>query len=418
MNENWTDDLRQQMEQYESTQVPEGLWEGIEQRLDGSSRAVVVPMWRRWAAACVAVGIVGVAGVMYFMPSDDDKPLAEGGVEHRLPKPKVAGSDTQDDMKQPDNAAAFCRKAMPEHQYAVVNQVPMDEKTEPVVQEKQEERVVNQNDTETVPADVPASSVPPSPPSYPYETTVSFPQNDRRNASGGNVRVAIYTTQMQNDKSLGMNGYFALSEHGTPDNTPLMLSKGKRGNMDYLALTNDGKNPVTDAHHQQPVRIGFSVGYDLNKRWSVSAGASYTKLKSTLTAGTESSYYTNDQTISYVGVPVNLSYNLLNNRYLRLYAMAGGMAEYGVGGESIVETVVKNNHLATEKHDIDDIPLQFSATIGGGAELNVYRSLGVFAEVGAAYYFDNNSKYTTIYSTHPLNLNLQFGVRWTVNSTK
>lgn len=411
MNENWTDNLLRQMEQYESTQVPDGLWEAIEQELDGGSRAVRVPVWHRLLAACIAIGIVIVGGVLLkplltspgggkesdvcgltYDKRMDEKPLTAAADETESAMPMTAVVGPQMVVNHVDTV---------HEQHQEVAQVTDVVATEPAV----EEEAVTESSTS-------------APQSYSRSEVVPFSNAVHRDAHRGGFKVALYGTQMPQNESLGMNGYLALSKQGIPDNTPHLMSKGDRGTFDYLALLNDGANPVTDARHHQPVRIGFSVGYDIDKRWGISAGVSYTKLKSTLTAGTQSSYYTNDQTIRYIGVPVNLSYNLLRHRSLRLYATAGGMVEWGVGGESIVETVMKNRHLPTEKHDIDDVPVQLSATMGAGAELNVYRSLGIFAEVGAAYYFDNNSKYATIYSTHPLNLNLQFGVRWTLNPTE
>lgn len=412
MNENWTDDLRRQMEQYESAQVPEGLWEGIEQCLDSKPRAIVVHTWRRWAAACVAIIIIGVAGVM-FGPLQTNVPLATSdptsNLKHRDTEAQRLSSLRAQNFKKlcasvplRSNQSADCKSngeetvmaAMVEHRLPKPDVTGCD-------------NIIDKDTAESRPS-----------PSHPYyrDEEVSIPHGERKRASGGGVRVSLYASQMPQSQNLGMEGYLALSANATPDNTPHLLSKGSKGNMDYMALANDGDNPETDAHHQQPVSIGLSIGYDITRRWGINVGVAYTKLKSTLTAGTDHSYYTNSQTINYIGVPVSLSYNLLRTRHLRLYAEAGGMIELGAGGETIVETVTRNRHVATEKHELDDIPVQLSANIGGGAELRVYRALGIFAEAGAAYYFDNNSKYATIYSTHPLNLNLQFGVRWNINS--
>lgn len=415
MNENWTDDLRRQMEQYESTQVPEGLWEGIEECLDGSSRAVVVPMWRRLAAACIAVGILVAGGVLYFINQSDEKPLAKDTPRYESPAPDAVENKAHiktDDVWMPTKLYAHSQQR---HTVAVADEKPEVTETDAIVSETVTPEPVDDKTAKAQMPDVVTENKPATPHSPYHETVVPDTRTTQRNAQRGNIKVELYASQMSDNQSPDMKGYLALSPQSVPNNNPSMLAKSSMGNFDYLAIANDGKDPVTNAHHQQPIRVGFSIGYDINKRWGVSAGVSYTKLKSTLTAGTKSSYYTNNQTISYIGIPVSVSYSLLRSRYLRLYATAGAMAEVGAGGETIVETVTKNHHVATEKHTIDDAPMQLSANIGGGAELNVFRSLGIFAEAGASYFFDNNSKYATIYSIHPLNLNLQFGIRWTIN---
>lgn len=313
--------------------------------------------------------------------------VAVAKVERRLPKPNITA-----------------------------NMVPTDDEDDVVIAE--EECVVDKQEVvaEEYSADAATETKPVSPPTYYRDEVVPLVNKVQKSGRRGSFRVELYASQMPQNQHNGMDGYLALSKQGAPSNTPVLMAKGNMGNMDYLALTNDGKNPVTDVRHNQPVRIGFSIGCDVTRRWGISIGASYTKLKSTLTAGTETSYYTNDQTINYIGFPVNLSYTLLRTWHLRFYATAGGMAEFGVGGETVVETVTKGQTMATEKHRMEDIPKQFSANAGGGVELKVYRSIGIFAEAGVSYYFDNNSEIATIYSTHPLNLNLQFGIRWTLIS--
>lgn len=431
MNEKWIDNLRQQMEQYESTQVPDGLWEGIEQHLDNSQHATVVPMWRRMAAACIAVGVVVVAGLTYLMFQNDDEPLAETPLEQTPQKPQVNDgnaltqnirTDDIDNSSHPSMRDCHLKKVKQtneEKAQTVLAEVKQDvdgDKTNVITDKKQNATNEPFDGKQQHASESTAENKQRSQHPYYDDSTTPFSHNRRKGKTDREFKVALFASQMPQSEHLCMNGYLALSEHATPDNSQPMLSKGRVGAMDYLAFANDGANPVTDAHHQQPVRIGISLGYDINKRWGVSIGASYTKLKSTLTAGTESSYYTNDQTINYIGVPVSVTYTMLRNTYVRLYATAGGMVEFGAGGTTIVETMTRNQHVATEQHDIDDIPVQLSANIGGGAELRVYRSVGIFAEAGAAYFLDNNSKYSTIYSTHPLNLNLQFGIRWNIGS--
>lgn len=415
MNENWTDDLRHQMEQYESTEVPEGLWEGIEQELDQSPRAVVVPMWRRLAAACIAIGVIVTGGILFFMNQSDEKQLANDILKCENTPPDAIDNKAYTEADDVDMLTEQYSHAQPRHTGIITDENLKNTETDAIASETASPESTDDKTVEAPTPDVGKEDKPAVTLNPYHETVVPVNRTTHRNNQHGNLKVALYASQMSDNHSPDMEGYLALSPQSIPDNNPPMLSKVSMGNWDYLAIANDGKNPVTSAHHHQPVRIGFNVGYDLNRRWGVNIGVTYTKLNSTLTAGTESSYYTNDQTINYVGVPVGISYNLLRNRHLRLYATVGGTIELGAGGETIVETITKNRHVATEKHEIDDVPAQLSATIGGGAELKVYRMLGIFAEAGAAYFFDNNSKYATIYSIHPLNLNLQFGIRWTIN---
>lgn len=76
MNNDWPDKLRQKLEDFQSTEIPEGLWEGIEQGLNDRKPAIVP--WRRWAvAACAALLLAGV-GTLWLMHQGTDTPVAQG----------------------------------------------------------------------------------------------------------------------------------------------------------------------------------------------------------------------------------------------------------------------------------------------------------------------------------------------------
>ena len=59
-------------------------------------------------------------------------------------------------------------------------------------------------------------------------------------------------------------------------------------------------------------------------------------------------------------------------------------------------------------------PLQMSVGASAGVQFDLLPSLGIYAEPGLSYYFDNGSRTQTIYGDHPLNLSLDFGVRFTI----
>ena len=54
---------------------------------------------------------------------------------------------------------------------------------------------------------------------------------------------------------------------------------------------------------------------------------------------------------------------------------------------------------------------------GGGAagvQVNITPQIGLYAEPGIAYYFDDGSDVETIRKEHPLNFNLQVGLRFSL----
>ena len=68
----------------------------------------------------------------------------------------------------------------------------------------------------------------------------------------------------------------------------------------------------------------------------------------------------------------------------------------------------------TEGHttDIDKDCAQLSVGAAAGVQLNVIKQMGVYVEPGVRYYFDNGSNVQTVFKEHPCNFSLQMGLRW------
>ena len=98
-------------------------------------------------------------------------------------------------------------------------------------------------------------------------------------------------------------------------------------------------------------------------------------------------------------------------------------ASYTIWGNSWLKTYVNAggqadfNVLAkveTEGHttDIDKDRVQLSVGAAAGVQLNVIKQVGVYVEPGMRYYFDNGSNVQTVFKEHPCNFSLQMGLRW------
>lgn len=68
----------------------------------------------------------------------------------------------------------------------------------------------------------------------------------------------------------------------------------------------------------------------------------------------------------------------------------------------------------TEGHttNIDKDRAQLSVGAAAGVQLNVIKQMGVYVEPGMRYYFDNGSNVQTVFKEHPCNFSLQMGLRW------
>lgn len=142
-------------------------------------------------------------------------------------------------------------------------------------------------------------------------------------------------------------------------------------------------------HHRQPVRFGLSLRYRIGDQWSVESGLTYTRLSSDITTLTNGVSTTEEQRLNYIGVPLNVGYQLWGNRHFGVYVLAGGTVE----------------------KMLDASPWQFSLNGAAGAEYMFNRQFSIYAEPGFGYYFPDGSSIPTIYQDRRLNLNLSFGLR-------
>ena len=168
----------------------------------------------------------------------------------------------------------------------------------------------------------------------------------------------------------------------------------------------------TEYDHHLPIRIGLSVAYALTDRLSISSGLTYTRLASDIKDASRESKYIGEQRLHYVGIPVNVSYKVASSRWISLYGTAGVLAEKCVSGTTDEGYVENNTMKYTNTQDISSKPLQMSVNAGVGIQFDFIDNVGIYAEPGLSYYFDDGSALQTIYKEKPLNFNLNVGVRF------
>ena len=96
-----------------------------------------------------------------------------------------------------------------------------------------------------------------------------------------------------------------------------------------------------------------------------------------------------------------------------LYASLSAAAEFCVDGK-LKMRMKKEYGGATERSDCREHRPQWSAAAAVGAQWSITPALGVYFQPGIGYYFDNGSSTDNIYKAHPLNLDLNFGLRLTL----
>lgn len=174
---------------------------------------------------------------------------------------------------------------------------------------------------------------------------------------------------------------------------------------------------TTEYSHKMPVKIGASIRYDFNKFLGIESGLTYSFLSSDLKTGEEgavSSWSKGVQSMHYLGIPLNLSFNIFSSRYFNAYVTAGGLMEKCVRGSLKTDEYLDGKYHGSSSTTLKQKGLQWSVNGAAGIQVNILPQLGLYMEPGVSHHFSNNSKVRTIYSDKPTDFSLSFGLRYTI----
>lgn len=157
--------------------------------------------------------------------------------------------------------------------------------------------------------------------------------------------------------------------------------------------------------HHFPISVGVQVGWGVTECLRINTGVVYTKVSSDFINSSYNTTQVTTQTLHYVGVPVNISYDFWQTKRFKTYVTAGGEADFNVKNHT-----ESDGEVMASKHD----RTQWSANASLGAQFDIIPQLGIYVEPGAKYYFDNGSQIENTFKDKKLNFNLQFGLRWNI----
>ena len=170
----------------------------------------------------------------------------------------------------------------------------------------------------------------------------------------------------------------------------------------------------TKYSHKLPVKIGVSFRYGFNEKLGIESGLTYTLLNSTFTtaAGTANGNTTGKQTLHYIGIPLNVTYNIIGSKLFNVYASAGGAMEKAVGGYFETTGHVDGKRSETNRNSLKPKELQWSLNASAGAQVNVMNQLGLYVEPGISYRIPSGSHVRSIYTDKKLDFSIGFGIRF------
>lgn len=416
MKEKWTKDIHDRLENYEKD-APEGLWdsirsnmpqmENVRMRRQEHHHAFLYTTTRRIvavaAAACVAL-VVGYR--MYNNGGDVQMPQVKVAMtthaNKAVVKTKVESGQTEHNNQGTDRLLAAARIGLnKEVGMARVNDAKHDTLPVDTTQSIYTASNANaQSDGSKRSAEMPTTHRHTSTPQTYY---VADSRNTGETSSRWSVSTGVMGAMSSSltMRSIGQNVSAAGPDDSEWEDNPIL----------GIGVLNQGKDIITETRHRLPVRIGLNVAYAVTKRLSIESGLTYTRLSSDISEGTKDNYFYSDQKLDYIGVPINVKYRFVDCRRFSIYASAGVLAEKCVSGKTTKKYVIMNETKDTEHQELNTKPFQMSLNAAIGAQYDVIENVGIYAEPGLSYYFDDGSSLKTIYKDKPLNFNLNIGVR-------
>ncbi len=405
MKDDLLNSIKDRLDSYEES-APEGLWSDIEASVfpkEKPRKAAFVPwMWLSAAAAAVAAVLIvtntlsndpkedRIVAQTDITPSSSVNPGDDPASSEELAS-LLADADVMPvEPAAPGRVGSMPVKSVPENQASLEPEPEMAAEAEPdVVLEPESEMVVEAEPTVPVEQEQDRRVAT----NHDGEDWSGYMSATDDGETGFLSRISMKASLAgAATQSQDVSNYDpAMFYYGSGDTRSSGYSEEPTRAFAPMDPLISASSVETDTRHHRPVRMSLTFHMPLGGIFGVETGASYTLLRSTVTTTSGSTVNRNIQTLKYLGIPVNLTADLYGNDWCRLYLSGGGMAEKCVSGE------IK--------------PLLWSLNAAAGAQINLGRSLGIYAEPGLSYHFDDGSPVRTIYKDRPLDFMMTVGAR-------
>ena len=372
-------------------EVPARVWDGISEGLDMIDRRRRIAAWWRRASMTAAVAAAVVAGV--FLHRNDEDMIITGGTGSdmiavvkdtpaSIPVPVPEPADAPADKQVIEMSIARKAEIIAEKQITAYHTVPAPE---PVV-----EHIAESGTTDSEPS--------------PYQKTTPTQEE-------------YFPVDWDEEETIVNKRRIALTFSGiTGSNNP--NDKAKAGAIRQPSLTKaPTRTGIAESSERNtfgiPVSFGVGVKISLDDKWSIGTGIDYTLLSRKF-YGTyikvnkngeigQSVYSDIRNNQHYVGIPVNVFYNILDNSHLNFYAYAGGALEkcFSDSYQLLNTSIVHNEKVKG---------LQASVNAGLGVEFLAGRHLGFYVDPRIRYYF-NNRQPKSIRTEQSLMAGVEMGLR-------
>lgn len=416
-------ELQSKFSDYKAPVPPDG-WDRIERSLKAARTARMVARRRWFAVSAAAAVILLVGGLLFLWPTAEETMSLVSETASSADRTESQRNRLQAHRVEDAGDATPTAPATSSLQASRLVTSAKSKRIEKILQNRRlmqvkAERSISANDFSSIVKQVPQQSTLSATEGVAEETFLSVGSE-----STGLTKRDEQVRRNEGQIVLALNSRGGLTPFEQTVNSPMTLRAAQADENNppmtdpKLVLSNNmTAGNIAEMEHDQPVSFGITVSKSLFENLSVETGLLYTYLSSKTRNSSSNFQVQETQHLHYVGVPLNVNYNLFTLWKLGVYASVGGMLEKDVYGEYRRKGEGRSLELniTSEEEEITKISQrnpQISVNAGLGISYPVYQNLKLYGKIGGAYYFDANNIYKTIYSDSKIVMDLSVGLRY------
>lgn len=355
------------------------VWKGVEAAL--APRHFAVPFWA-YALSGVAVAAAIALGVFLFRPQNTES-LYQGAIA-------LAPSEISTELPDAKVAVPIRRQIA---QSSMAGATAFMQESEAIEAQEPEEV----QDVQAIVKEVPAPVKAKTPKATVTDDNAAFNrlafQETKRTRPGHSV-YASADLQNNSRSAFSRPGAFAPRAPQVPNGEGIY-------------------NAFPEVAFGLPFAVGVGGSYSVTERWSFGAGIRYTRLTRTFVGD----YYDADEFPylqtdidnyqHWIGIPVNMYFDVLSSRYWHFHTFVGGTAEFLLDNDFLVHATPKDIHY----HQSIGYPPQFSMGAGVGVEFMIMDNVGLYFDPSLRYYFATQKQPRSIRTVQPFRVDVEAGLR-------
>ena len=379
--------------------VSPDVWKGVEAGLNKAARRRTVPVWVWRSMAGVAAAAAVVAAVILTGPEKEinlsNQPTIQTPVALATDASLPAATRPEgDDVTPLTEQAARLRRQIAQAQDIMT----------PVVTEDDEPLTTEVISTE--PERKPQTVIDPLA-GQPRETGISDEEAFRR--------LAFEEHKIHRKGEFSMNVLGNIQSNTRPESPTSRMRRSQGWDKHY---TETGIDEGTEFSFGLPFSAGISLRYDFNPRWGIGTGIVYSNLSRSFTGnyhevenGVVAKVVNSDDITNlqhYIGVPVNVFFNIVNTGNWNVHVRMDGMAEKLLDNHYLIHGSDGDLHFHQKTNG-----LQLSTGAGVGVEFKFSPNVGIYFDPTLRYYFNGNQP-RSIRTIQPLRMDFEAGLRFSL----